>query len=289
MTIAPLSPSTLPPTVSPIVTAAAVPAAVTPAAVPAAAPLAAPDALPATPHYAVRLARNEDEVRAAQRLRHQVFAGELGARLDGPEHGLDSDAFDAYCDHLLVVEEETEQVVGTYRLLPPERAAVAGRLYSESEFDLSALAPVRPDLVEVGRSCVHPDHRNGAVIALIWAGLARYMDSSGHNWLAGCCSIPLADGGVLAAATRESVLTRNLAPEEYRVTPHLPWNPEGITFPARMELPPLLRGYLRLGAWVCGEPALDAEFGCADLYVLLSLRRTNPRYLKHFLSLAPAA
>ncbi|MFI6006036.1 GNAT family N-acetyltransferase [Streptomyces sp. NPDC051366] len=287
MTIAPLSPSTLPPTVTPTVTAAAVP--VTPAAVPAAVPVAAPAALPATPHYAVRLARNEDEVRAAQRLRHRVFSGELGARLDGPEPGLDSDAFDAYCDHLLVVEEETEQVVGTYRLLPPERAAVAGRLYSESEFDLSALAPVRPDLVEVGRSCVHPDHRNGAVIALIWAGLARYMDSSGHNWLAGCCSIPLADGGVLAAATRESVLTRNLAPEEYRVTPHLPWDPEGITFPARMELPPLLRGYLRLGAWVCGEPALDAEFGCADLYVLLSLRRTNPRYLKHFRSLAPAA
>ncbi|MFI5669664.1 GNAT family N-acetyltransferase [Streptomyces sp. NPDC051704] len=284
MTIAPLSPSTLPPTATPAVTALR-----STAAVPAAAPAAAPQALPATPHYTVRLARDEDEVRAAQRLRHLVFAGELGARLDGPEPGLDSDAFDAYCDHLLVVEEETGQVVGTYRLLPPERAAVAGRLYSEGEFDLSALAPIRPDLVEVGRSCVHPDHRNGAVIALIWAGLARYMDRSGHNWLAGCCSIPLADGGVLAAATRESVLTRNLAPEEYRVTPHLPWNPEGITFPARVELPPLLRGYLRLGAWVCGEPALDAEFGCADLYVLLSLRRTNPRYLKHFLSLVPAA
>ncbi|KOU22111.1 hypothetical protein ADK52_22440 [Streptomyces sp. WM6372] len=284
MTIAPLSPSTLPPTVTSAVTPL-----LTAAAVPAAAPVAAPAALPATPHYTVRLARDEDEVRAAQRLRHLVFAGELGARLDGPEPGLDSDAFDAYCDHLLVVEEETEQVVGTYRLLPPERAAVAGRLYSEGEFDLSALAPIRPDLVEVGRSCVHPDHRNGAVIALIWAGLARYMDSSGHNWLAGCCSIPLADGGVLAAATRENVLARNLAPEEYRVTPHLPWNPEGITFPDRVELPPLLRGYLRLGAWVCGEPALDAEFGCADLYVLLSLRRTNPRYLKHFLSLVPAA
>ncbi|KPH97181.1 hypothetical protein OV450_5924 [Actinobacteria bacterium OV450] len=284
MTIAPLSPSTLPPASTPAVTPAAVPAAV-----PAAAPATSPAALTAAPRYAVRLARNEDEVRAAQRLRHQVFAGELGARLDGPEPGLDSDAFDAYCDHLLVVEEETGQVIGTYRLLPPERAAVAGRLYSEGEFDLSALAPIRPDLVEVGRSCVHPDHRNGAVIALIWAGLARYMDRSGHNWLAGCCSIPLADGGVLAAATRDSVLTRNLAPEEYRVAPHLPWNAEGITFPARTELPPLLRGYLRLGAWVCGEPALDAGFGCADLYVLLSLRRTNPRYLKHFLSLVPAA
>ncbi|MCY0958105.1 GNAT family N-acetyltransferase [Streptomyces sp. H27-H5] len=278
MTIAPLSPSPLAPPTLPA--APAVPLAPTlPAARPA----------PAGPRYAVRLARDEDEVRAAQRLRHQVFAGELGARLDHAEPGLDVDAFDAYCDHLLVVDEESEQVVGTYRLLPPERAAVAGRLYSEGEFDLGALAPIRHDLVEVGRSCVHPDHRNGAVIALIWAGLARYMDRSGHNWLAGCCSVPLADGGVLAAATRETVLRRNLAPEEYRVTPHLPWSPEGITVPGRQELPPLLRGYLRLGAWVCGEPALDAEFGCADLYVLLSLRRTNPRYLNHFLALAPGA
>ncbi|MGW6709756.1 GNAT family N-acetyltransferase [Streptomyces sp. NPDC054956] len=286
MTIAPLSPSALPLTAVPAPATAAAPTpTVTVASVPAPAPATGAPA----PRYAVRLARNEDEVRAAQRLRHQVFAGELGARLDGPEPGLDSDAFDAYCDHLLVLDEETEQVVGTYRILPPERAAVAGRLYSEGEFDLSALAPIRPDLVEVGRSCVHPDHRNGAVIALIWAGLARYMDRSGHNWLAGCCSIPLADGGILAAATRENVLTRSLAPAEYRVTPHLPWSPEGITFPGRMELPPLLRGYLRLGAWVCGEPAFDAEFGCADLYVLLSLRRTNPRYLKHFLSLAPGA
>ncbi|MFD6109840.1 GNAT family N-acetyltransferase [Streptomyces yangpuensis] len=279
MTIAPLSPS---PSTAP----APAPATASPLLAPAPAPAKA--AAPG-PHYTVRLARDEDEVRAAQRLRHQVFAGELGARLDGPEPGLDADAFDAHCDHLLVIDEETRQVVGTYRLLPPERAAVAGRLYSEGEFDLSALAPIRPDLVEVGRSCVHPDHRNGAVIALIWAGLAHYMERTGHNWLAGCCSIPLADGGALAAATRERALTRSLAPEEYRVTPHIPWNPEGIDFPAGMELPPLLRGYLRLGAWVCGEPALDAEFGCADLYVLLSLRRTNPRYLKHFRALIPGA
>ncbi|MFJ1864326.1 GNAT family N-acetyltransferase [Streptomyces sp. NPDC088097] len=277
MTIAPLSPSPLAPPAPQLAPASLAPLAPT-----------AP-ATPGTPQYTVRLARDEAEVRAAQRLRHQVFAGELGARLDGPEPGLDVDAFDAYCDHLLVLDEERGEVVGTYRLLPPERAAIAGRLYSEGEFDLSALDPIRPDLVEVGRSCVHPDHRNGAVIALIWAGLARYMERSGHNWLAGCCSIPLSDGGALAAATRESVLARNLAPQEYRVTPHLPWNPEGIAVAGRTELPPLLRGYLRLGAWVCGEPALDAGFGCADLYVLLDLRRTNPRYLKHFLSLAPGA
>ncbi|MFB7353197.1 GNAT family N-acetyltransferase [Streptomyces gardneri] len=242
-----------------------------------------------TPRYVVGLARDQEDVRAAQRLRHQVFAGELGARLDGPEPGLDSDAFDAYCDHLLVRDEATGEVVGTYRILPPERAAVAGRLYSESEFDLTRLAPVRHDLVEVGRSCVHPLHRNGAVISLIWAGLARYMTRTGHNWLAGCCSIPLADGGTLAASTWDTVKAKHLAPEEYWVTPHRLWNADGIARPeGRTELPPLLRGYLRLGAWVCGAPAHDPDFGVADLYVLLSLRRTNPRYLNHFLSLAPA-
>ncbi|MFH8255612.1 GNAT family N-acetyltransferase [Streptomyces roseolus] len=242
------------------------------------------------PRYLVGLARDQDDVRAAQRLRHLVFAGEMGARLDGPEPGLDTDAFDAYCDHLLVREESTGEVVGTYRILPPERAAVAGRLYSETEFDLARLAPVRHDLVEVGRSCVHPAHRNGAVIALIWAGLARYMTRTGHEWLAGCCSIPLADGGALAAATWDTVKAKHLAPEEYWVTPHKLWNSDGVRRPeGRTELPPLLRGYIRLGAWVCGAPAHDPDFGVADLYVLLSLRRTNPRYLRHFLSLVPAS
>ncbi|MFG3167591.1 GNAT family N-acetyltransferase [Streptomyces sp. NPDC048200] len=249
-------------------------------------------AQPVTPtRYTVTLARDEADVRAAQRLRHDVFAGEMGALLNTPQPGLDIDAFDAYCDHLLVRDTVTGQVVGTYRLLPPERAAIAGRLYSESEFDLGPLAAIRPGLVEVGRSCVHPDHRDGAVIGLIWAGIARYMVEGGHEWLAGCCSVPLADGGALAAGTWDRVRHKHLAPEEFRIRPLRPWNPEGVAGPARparTELPPLLRGYLRLGAWVCGEPALDADFGVADLYVLLSMRRVNPRYLRHFLSLVPA-
>ncbi|WP_328907293.1 GNAT family N-acetyltransferase [Streptomyces sp. NBC_00234] len=249
-----------------------------------------PDTAPApAPAYRVSLATGPDDVRAAQRLRHQVFAGELGALLDSPEPGLDIDAFDAYCDHLLVRETSTGDVVATYRLLPPERARAAGRLYAESEFDLTRLAPIRDDLVEVGRSCVHPAHRDGAVIALIWAGLARYMERSGHSWLAGCCSIPLADGGALAASSWDTVRTKHLAPEEYWVTPHRLWSATGPAGApaARAALPPLLRGYLRLGAWVCGAPAYDPDFDVADLYVLLSLRRTDPRYLRHFLSLAP--
>ncbi|RRQ74790.1 GNAT family N-acetyltransferase [Streptomyces griseofuscus] len=244
---------------------------------------------PAAPaRYTVALARDEDDVRAAQRLRYDVFAGEMGAVLTTPRPGHDIDAFDAHCDHLLVRDTVTGQVVGTYRLLPPERAAAAGRLYSEGEFTIDALDTIRPGLVEVGRSCVHPDHRDGAVIGLIWAGIARYMTDRGHEWLAGCCSIPLADGGALATATWDRVRAKHLAPEEFRVRPLTPWTPNAEAPAGRTELPALLRGYLRLGAWVCGEPAHDADFGVADLYVLLSMRRVNPRYLRHFLSLVPA-
>ncbi|MFB7595349.1 GNAT family N-acetyltransferase [Streptomyces sp. NPDC056160] len=239
--------------------------------------------------YTLTLARDEADVRAAQRLRHDVFAAELGASLTTPEPGHDIDAFDAYCDHLLVHDTVTGGIVGTYRLLPPERAAIAGRLYAEGEFDLSALSAIRSALVEVGRSCVHPDHRDGAVIGLIWAGIARYMADRGHAWLAGCCSVPLADGGALATATWQRVDARHLAPAEYRVRPLLPWTPGGGAPAARGELPALLRGYLRLGAWVCGEPAHDPDFGVADFYVLLPMRRVDPRYLRHFLALAPAS
>ncbi|MFF5277134.1 GNAT family N-acetyltransferase [Streptomyces sp. NPDC000133] len=283
----------------PLTATPSLPQQATPTLSPAQAP--APSDRPAPPLYRVSLAVSQEDVRAAQRLRHQVFAGELGARLDGPEPGLDSDAFDAYCDHLLVREVASGDVIATYRLLPSERARIAGRLYAESEFEIGRLAPIRDDLIEVGRSCVHPAHRDGAVIALIWAGLARYMERSGHNWLAGCCSISLADGGVLAADSWDTVRTKYLAPEEYWVTPHRLWQPTVATRPtgavptaggatARTglaALPPLLRGYLRLGAWVCGAPAHDPDFNVADLYVLLSLRRTDPRYLRHFLSLAP--
>jgi putative hemolysin len=237
------------------------------------------------PRYSVRLARDEADVRAAQRLRYQVFAEEMGAALDTPVPGLDIDPLDAYCDHLLVREEYTGTVVGTYRLLAPAAAARAGRTYAESEFDLSRLEGIRPGVVEVGRSCIRTGHRDGAVIGLMWGGILAYLLESGHTWVAGCCSVPLADGGALAAGVWDRVSAKHLAPEMYRVSPHRPWDPTGIKPPARTALPPLLRGYLRLGAWVCGAPAHDPDFGVADLYVLLSLDRTDPRYLRHFMSL----
>jgi putative hemolysin len=137
--------------------------------------------------------------------------------------------------------------------------------------------------VETGRSCVHPDHRTGAVVGLVWAGIARYMLLSGHSWLAGCASVPLADGGALAAGVWDVVRRKHLAADEYRVVPRVPWDVDGVDAPARPVVPPLLRGYLRLGAWVCGRPALDADFGVADFFVLLSLANVDQRYLKFFL------
>lgn len=273
-----------------LVTAAAVTirAAASPALVPAA---ARGGSRPAAPRYTVGLARDASEIRAAQRLRHLVFAEEMGAVLGTSEPGFDVDRFDAFCDHLVVREETSQQVVGTYRLLPPDRARAAGGRYAAGEFALDPHAELHGDLVEVGRSCVHPAHREGAVIGLMWAGIARYLVASGHNWLAGCCSVPLADGGLLATDVRDAVRRKHLAPPEYRVTPYRPWEPPQDALDAdrrRQPLPPLLRGYLRLGAWVCGEPAYDADFGVADFYILLSLRRTDPRYLRRFLALDSA-
>jgi putative hemolysin len=169
--------------------------------------------------------------------------------------------------------------VGTYRLLPPDAAARAGRLYSDGEFDLSALENCRPALVEAGRSCVHPEHRNGAVIGLLWAGIARYLVTTGGRWLAGCASVPLDDGGLLAAGVWASAQERYLS--ELRVTPHHPWRiGGGAPALANSGLPPLLRGYLRLGAQVCGPPAYDPDFHTADFFVLLDTEKANPRYLR---------
>jgi putative hemolysin len=229
--------------------------------------------------YTLLVATDGGQVEAAQRLRYRVFAEELGATLHS--EGEDVDEFDAYCDHLIIREEPSGAVVGTYRMLPPDKAARAGKFYSEGEFDLAGLAQLRGALVETGRSCVHPDHRSGAVINLMWAGIARYMHLHGYRWLGGCASVPLADGGETAAGVWDLAQRKHLAPPAWRVRPRTPWPVQAPT--AKPNVPPLLKGYLRLGAWICGAPALDTDFGVADFYVLLSLDRIDPRYLRHFL------
>ncbi len=146
----------------------------------------------ATDSYITAIADTRQQIEAAQRLRYQVFGKDKGAKLASHAAGLDVDEFDAVMDHLIVSDRTTGEIVGTYRLLPPGRTE---RLFSEGESDLRGLPlDVRSSLVEAGRACVHPDHRSGAVINLMWAGLARYVLLSGHRYLAGCASVSLADG-----------------------------------------------------------------------------------------------
>lgn len=239
------------------------------------------------PRLSVGLARSALVIEDAQRLRYKVFAEEMGALIGGGT-GLDVDEFDAHCDHIVVRDRDTLRVVGTYRVLPPHRARAIGRLYSESEFDLRRLDHLRPTMIEVGRSCVHRDYRSGPAIMLLWAALARYMKTHGYRHLIGCASTPLTDGGLQAAFVRDAA-QRHLTPPEYRVFPHLPFPHEQIERVAHAELPPLIKGYLRLGAQICGEPAWDPAFNTADFPVLLALDRLDRRYARHFDLIATSA
>jgi putative hemolysin len=237
-----------------------------------------------TPQHRLQVTwvRSDEELREAQRLRYRVFADEMGARLSGPA-GLDVDAFDTYCDHLLVRDLDTLQVVGTYRVLPPHQAARIGRLYAEGEFDLSRLTHLRAKLVEVGRSCVHPDYRSGSVIMSLWAGLGSYMQQNGYETMLGCASVSMADGGHYAANLYQSLRESELTAPEYRAFPLLPLPFDELQTGAKVTPPPLIKGYLRLGAKICGAPAWDPDFNAADFLTLFRLSEINARYARHFL------
>lgn len=240
----------------------------------------------ANPHFSklsLSLASTPEEVREVQRLRYKIFIKTMGLSALANQDGLDRDEFDDYCDHLIVRDTKTLKVVGTYRVLSANAAREMGRYYSEQEFDLSRLAHLRGRMAEAGRACIYPDYRSGGVIMLLWAGLAAYMRKEKCDYLIGCASISLADGGHNAAALYHALSDRNLAPAEHRVTPHLRF-PTAEREPAHEpSMPPLLKGYLRSGAWVCGEPAWDPDFHCADLFLLLPLEKLDGRYARHYL------
>ena len=236
------------------------------------------------PSLMVGFARSQSEINDAQRLRYRIFAGEMGAKLPTRIPGVDHDIYDPHCEHLVVRDAGTGEVVGTYRILSPVKAQQIG-YYSENEFDLTRLQHLRPRLVEIGRSCVHPDYRSGATITLLWAGLAEYMLKNRYDYLMGCASVSMADGGH-AAASLYSRLAEHLGPQEYRVFPRCPLPLAALRNDQPVETPPLIKGYLRAGAWICGEPAWDPDFNTADLPVLLPMARLSERYAKHYMGQA---
>ena len=233
--------------------------------------------------YSVAFARSDAERREAQRLRWRVFADEMGVRLRSKEPGLDHDLFDPHCKQLLVRDEHSGEVIGTYRLLPPHGARRVGCYYSETEFDLTRLQLLRPQMVELGRTCVDARYRSGAVIALLWGGVARYMLANGYRYLIGCASMSLADGGRAARAAYQRMRATSLAPIEYQVFPRAPLELDRIEASDDAALPPLIKGYLRCGAYVCSEPAWDPDFNSADFFMFLPLSKMTSRYAQRFL------
>lgn len=255
------------------------------------------------PRYTLLLSTDPALIDAAQRLRHDVFTSEPGFALSatspGFDAGRDADRFDEFCDHLLVREDNSGELVGCYRMLPPTGALAAGGLYTATEFDVVGLDALRPSLVEMGRAVVRKDHRNGGVVLLMWAGILAYLDRCGYDYVAGCVSVPVAGTddtvpGSRIRGVRDYVRRRHAARAEYTVYPYRPVTVDGkdlddVEPPARVWVPPLMRGYLRLGALVCGDPAHDPDFGVGDFPALLDKRQADTRYLKRLRSVGAAS
>lgn len=235
----------------------------------------------------VSWARHNDEVRLAQRLRFKVFADEMGARLNTKIPGHDVDLFDPYCEHLLVRDARTHQVVGTYRVLTPAQAKRVGSTYSDLEFDLTRLRSLRERMVELGRSCVHKDYRHGGVIMALWGALAEFMARNQLDTMMGCASIPMLHHGIVsgdaAASIWQQLKHTHLAPIEHHVRPRLPLPLDRLDGSLSVAPPALIKGYLRLGAKILGAPAWDPDFNSADLPMMLRLPDLHPRYRQHFL------
>lgn len=246
----------------------------------------------------VRVIISDDpaDIVAAQRLRYRVFADEPGFsnRIGDAVAERDADRFDAFCEHLVVRHDE-HGIIGCARLLAPPRAIAAGGWYSSTEFDLREMSDIVSETVELGRACVHADHRDGSVTALMWAALLQYMDQAGYRYLMGCVSVPLHSAGEwmpgsVLRAVRDRLREDYLDPIR-RAHPLSPPRVGGrllddVTPSDTIGMPPLLRGYLRMGALICGEPAVDDVFDVADFLTVLDREGTNKRYLDRLRSSA---
>ena len=237
--------------------------------------------------FEVKIATAAHEVEEAQRLRFQVFNLELQKGLKSAyARGLDVDEFDSFCDHLIVRDLKSGDVVGTYRLLRGAQARRHGGFYSEKEFDLSRIKELDGELMELGRSCVRRDFRDRALIPLMWEVITEQARAHHVRYLFGCGSLYSTDSAEVSAMY--SLLKKKYyAADAYRVFPIDRCKFDGLTDDAAADgqalfqkLPSLIRGYLRIGAWVCGPPALDAEFGTADFFLLLDFAGLKEEYLQ---------
>ena len=236
--------------------------------------------------YAARLARDASEVRAAQALRFAVFNLELNEGLaESLATGLDADPFDEVCDHLLVEHVPTGEIVGTYRLQTGLTAAENRGYYSEQEFDFRPFEPIRAELIELGRACVHQQHRNLVVLGLLWKGIADYSRERGGRYLCGCSSITSQDPAVGASAYAE-LCRKHLASSgvahQTVASLRLPARPSGRR--SRQRSRSFSAPTSPSAPKICGPPALDRQFKTIDFLTLLDLQSLPALVRARFLS-----
>jgi putative hemolysin len=234
------------------------------------------------PHLYVELASGASDIAAAQRLRYRVFVEEMGARATVHSPGREHDYFDPWCEHLIVRDRASGTVIGTSRVLKADNARRLGAFCAEREFDLTRLGHLRRKLVELGRTCVDPAYRTHATAMLLLSGVAKFARERGASHLIACASISMTDRGVNAAAVYGQLARRHLAPSEYRITARSPLAALANPPWPNPAIPSLIMAYLRLGAWIGGEPAWDPDFNIADLLVILPVARSEARSARSF-------
>jgi putative hemolysin len=229
------------------------------------------------------IANNQELIKEAQTLRYRVFAQEMGAKLKSGSEGLDYDEVDLYCDHLVAYDNANAKIVGYTRLLNQDQAKRLGRFYSQNEFNLDKVLALPGRFLEVGRTCIDPDYRGGAVLTTLWSALVQYTLEGQFDYLLGCASITPGVSGYAVDAVYRAIDANNIAAPELQVKPLIPV-PKALRCQRdESGIPPLLKAYLRFGALVCGEPYWDEDFNCMDLFILLPLNQLQERYSKHYM------
>lgn len=223
--------------------------------------------------YSVKIAQNREELEQALKLRFDVFNIELGEGLESSfENKMDEDEYDAQCDHLLVIENSTNSVIGTYRMQDNAMASSGNGFYTQSEFNIKDFPKdILDNVVELGRACIHIDHRSGRVLYLLWRGLAKYLALSDKRYLFGCCSITSQNPAEGQAVYQHLIHQKHLhssfnipVQSEFDCT-----NDGSFEFKDEVKLPQLFRLYLDIGVKVCSPPALDSTFKTIDFLILL--------------------
>jgi putative hemolysin len=232
---------------------------------------------PYTPKFEARIQRDGTGIAEAQRFRESVIERDTGQRPI-------EDRFDACGEHLVVRETESEEIVGACRILAPRDAQRAGGYEADRHFDTALLIVLRERMVEIDGPCVHPHYRFENVVAYLWTALARYLIENRHDYLLGTAGVSLRDGGHVAASTYRLACARFLSPDDYRVFPHRRLSLDALSDTRPVVLTPLLKSFVELGAWVCGEPAFAPRVAQARFPILLPLARMQGRHARHFLS-----